>query len=77
MSGFLQPVYLSHFCLLVKAIYLVSSKRVSSNDVLIAEMCLAEFVKDFPNLYSLRYLSMNVHQLLQLAQSREFLLHCL
>ena len=63
---FKSNLYFIHFCLLVRAIYLLSQESITETDLVLAEMCLFEFVKRSEELYSLRFMTMNVHQLVHL-----------
>ncbi|XP_060599450.1 uncharacterized protein LOC132753052, partial [Ruditapes philippinarum] len=63
----LNSDYFVHFCLLVRAIYLLSKENISDNDLKHAEGALLLFVECFQNLYGLRYYTLNLHQLVHLA----------
>lgn len=65
----LTPIYLMHFCLLVKGVFLLSTEDVSAADLVTAEACLHEFVKTFADLYDLQFITMNVHQLVHLGRT--------
>ena len=49
---------------------LLSGDNISVADIEQAVKCLHEFVKHFPHLYFLRYMTMDVHQLVHLIQNR-------
>lgn len=63
----LNNAHYLHFCVLVRAIHILSLDQISEADLLVAENCLINFVEHFPSLYSARYMTMNLHQLLHLA----------
>lgn len=67
LSKVLSQQYLFHFCLLVKAIYLLSKDTIYPEDLEQAELLLFTFVEDFADLYTVRYMTMNVHQLVHLS----------
>lgn len=60
--------YFHHFLKLITAIYLLSQRSIFPEQIDYAETLLTEFVQDFEVLYGTRYMGMNVHQLLHLAQ---------
>ena len=66
MSKILEKSHLIHFCLFVKAIFLLSQESIKPEDLLLAETLLFKFVGDFAENYSLRYMTLNVHQLVHL-----------
>ena len=65
----LNSCYFVHFCLLVRAIYLLSQECISTQDIIVAESCIQEFIKNFADFYSARHMTMNIHQLLHLPQA--------
>ena len=67
LKNCLSRIHFVHFCLLVRAIYLLSQESISQDDIVLAESCLFEFVKNFEELYSRRYMTMNIHQIVHLA----------
>ena len=60
-----KPHYL-HFCILVRAVHILSCASIKESDLLIAETCLQNFVQLFSTLYSPQYVTMNAHQLLHI-----------
>lgn len=66
LLGILPAVYWEHHCKLVSAISLLSQESVSHEQIDVAEELLHNYVKDFEQLYGLRYLGLNLHQLLHL-----------
>ena len=69
LKGILSTNYLLYFACLAKAIFILSLDTIQPNDLIVAETLLFEFVKGFEDLYSLRYMTINVHQLVHLADS--------
>ena len=65
----LSAAYFAHFCCLVKATFLVSKEIITPEDILQAEACIKQFVGSFAELYSGRYMTMNVHQVLHLVNT--------
>lgn len=69
----LPPVYVAHWALLVKAIYLLDQERVSAEEIDTAEEMLLRFVWGVQTLYSECYMTYNVHSLLHIsANVRKF-----
>lgn len=66
LRHFLKKEYFAHFCLLVRAIYLLSKENITETDLKVAEGALFLFVECFQNLYELRYSTLNLHQLVHL-----------
>ncbi|XP_034236341.1 uncharacterized protein LOC117642364 [Thrips palmi] len=66
MQGILEDVYLDHHIKLVSALSLLSLDSISPDQIDSAEELLLEYIKDFQNLYGLRYMGMNVHMLAHL-----------
>lgn len=66
MKNILDEVYLKHHCLLVSALSLLSQDSISLSQVQAASAMLQSYVSDFPRLYHIRYLGINVHQLIHL-----------
>ncbi|KAK3916672.1 Halomucin [Frankliniella fusca] len=66
MKNILPEVHLKHHCLLVSATFLLTQDSISLNQVQAASALLVSYVSSFANLYSLRYMGLNVHQLLHL-----------
>lgn len=66
LYGVLPEPYYVHFCLLVKAIHILSKECITQMELESAEKCLFKFVENFQNMYSARYLTMNCHQLLHI-----------
>ncbi|XP_071478605.1 uncharacterized protein [Diadema antillarum] len=65
----LSAAYFAHFCCLVKATFLLSKEMITPGDILQAEACIKQFVGSFAELYSERYMTMNVHQVLHLVNT--------
>ena len=66
LYGILPSEYLEHYSLLVHAIYLLLQESISETDLDQAERCLQTFSKYFDRLYSQRFCTLNVHNLLHL-----------
>ncbi|KAJ1532215.1 hypothetical protein ONE63_000835 [Megalurothrips usitatus] len=66
LKGIMNEEYLDHYVKLVSAIFLLSKDSISLDDVLAAKTLLHSFVRDFARLYGIRFLGLNVHQLLHL-----------
>lgn len=69
LETILSKDYYLHFSLLVRGIYTLSKENISKTELQNAEKCLFTFVENFPILYSQRFMSMNVHQLLHITDS--------
>ncbi|KAK3910766.1 Halomucin [Frankliniella fusca] len=67
LHGLMENRYLQHHCKLVSAISLLCQDSISLTQVDLACNLLRSYVQDFPRLYSIRYLGINVHQLLHLS----------
>ncbi|XP_033725860.1 uncharacterized protein LOC117315674 [Pecten maximus] len=66
MSKILRKEYFVHFCLLARAIFLLSMENISPVDIATAEGALLLFVENFERLYEARYTTLNLHQLIHL-----------
>ena len=66
LCGLLPQVYLQHFMLFSHAIFILLKDNITSEDLLMADNCLTEFVAKFQILYGLRYCTLNLHQLVHL-----------
>jgi hypothetical protein len=69
LETILPKDYYLHFSLLVRGIYVLSKETISETELQNAERCLFKFVENFPILYSARFMSMNIHQLLHITDS--------
>ena len=67
MLGLLPDEYYEHYALLCQAIYLLNSDLISSHRLKKANKLLHRFYYSFSSLYNKRYLTLNMHQLLHLA----------
>jgi len=65
LEGVLRQDYFEHYLLLVTAITLLNSEKITPFMLNVAEDFLNKFVKEFETLYGLNFCS-NVHQLLHL-----------
>ena len=62
----LDEDYFLHFVLFARGIYLLSKEVISENDLNIGETCLTKFVVMFETLYSHRFYTLNLHNLIHL-----------
>ena len=62
----LKPKYYTHFLLLSEGIFILLSQSISVRDIERSENLLEQFVAEFENLYSERYMTLNLHLLLHL-----------
>ncbi|XP_046398475.1 uncharacterized protein LOC124165226 isoform X2 [Ischnura elegans] len=69
LSGLMKAEYLTHYFLLVHAMFLLNQNVVLLNDIDIASMQLMKFVKLFQSLYGPQFMSANVHALLHKGES--------
>lgn len=63
----LGNIYFHHYAIFVHAIYICLKDAISMEEVKKAESMLFSFCKNFSALYKERFLTLNVHQLLHLA----------
>jgi len=68
LYGIMEDVYFEHHLKVVTAEFLLSRSSISVVDVNRAAELLNEYVRDFEVLYGLRYMGMNVHQLVNLPE---------
>ena len=66
LRSVLDEVYLMHYILLVRSIYLLSKASITEDDLHTAQLCIDEFLKQFQHLYSLQFMTMNIHQIVHL-----------
>jgi len=59
-------IYWQHHCKLVSAIGILHQESISFEQLEVAEELLHSYLQDFQQLYGLRYMSINVHQLIHL-----------
>lgn len=69
LNGLMERRYFHHLCKLVSALYLLNQDSISPNQIHEAHELLKDYVKDFETLYGLRWLTLNVHQLLHLPEA--------
>ncbi|CAG9763612.1 unnamed protein product [Ceutorhynchus assimilis] len=62
----LEKKYYQHFMVLHTAVFILSSSELTEDKLVYAESLLEYFVKKFPVLYSVQYMSHNIHNLLHL-----------
>lgn len=63
----LYPEHFAHFCLLARSIFILSKEGISVQELHTADTALLLFVENFKDLYGERYLTLNIHQLVHLA----------
>ena len=69
LYGLLPDEYLENYFYFVRAIYLLLQDTISEAQLAIAEQLIVEFCRGFRELYEERYETLNVHQLLHLADN--------
>ena len=69
MMGLLPTEYFEHFSLLCHGIYILNSTTISTSDLNKANKLLHRFYYLFASLYSERYLTLNLHQLVHLTHN--------
>ncbi|CAF4252206.1 unnamed protein product [Rotaria sp. Silwood2] len=67
------PKYRRHFALLLAAVNIASKDVIRDCDVKLVKELLQQYVKDWQKIFGLRYMSYNVHSLLHVYESIEFL----
>ncbi|KAK3932572.1 PDZ domain-containing protein MAGIX [Frankliniella fusca] len=73
LCGILPTVYFEHFILFVSGVAILNTSSVSSEDIQKATEMLTLFVEQFETLYGKRHMSHNLHMLLHLGTSVEYL----
>lgn len=66
LSNILPEPYWNHLCKIVSALSMLSKNSVSPEEIDIAEELLHSYVSEFQDLYGVRYLGLNLHQLLHI-----------
>lgn len=66
LKNVLEEPYFKHHCLLISGISLLSQDSLSPHQIQAASLLLNSYVSDYARLYPLRYLGLNVHQLIHL-----------
>ncbi|CAG2218049.1 unnamed protein product [Mytilus edulis] len=69
LHGTLDNTRFNHFALLVNAIHILLKNGSTKNEIMRAESFLMEFNSYFEQLYDICYMTLNVHQLVHLADS--------
>ena len=59
--------HFAHFCLLARSVFILSKEGISMDEIQTADTALLLFVENFKDLYGARYLTLNLHQLVHLA----------
>ncbi|KAK3911886.1 30S ribosomal protein S17 [Frankliniella fusca] len=73
LYGLLHSDYFDHFVLFVSGVSLLNSSSVSRQDIQTASLLLSSFVENFEVLYGKRHMCHNVHMLLHLGESVQYL----
>lgn len=66
LENILPSEYLDHYKYLVLAIYILCQEKITSAQVDLAEKLLREYLLRFQDLYSLKYVTCNMHSLIHL-----------
>lgn len=66
LIGYLQEIYLQHWILFVRALFLLLQDNIKSEDLNEADLLLRRFVKETQTLYGDRAMTYNMHQLTHL-----------
>lgn len=69
LTGVLPDKYVSHFSLLVEAVYLLLQRSVTTDDIARSTTCLQNFVASTATLYTDKEMTSNLHLLLHLPKS--------
>lgn len=64
----LDPDHFARFCLLERSIFILSKEGISFHEMQIADAALLLFIENVKELYGDRYLTLNMHQLVHLAE---------
>lgn len=67
------PKYRRHFALLLSAVNIASKDAIEVCDIKLVKELLDQYVKEWQKIFGLRYMSSNVHSLLHMHESIEFL----
>lgn len=68
LFGVMQTCYFNHYMFLVTAVSILNSDSVDKNIIDTAKFFLHKFVKDFEIKYGLEFCTINIHQLLHVAE---------
>lgn len=66
-EGIMSIEYFNHYLLLVISMFILSADKISHLMIDVAEDLLRRFVREFSELYGIRYLSIDVHLLLHMS----------
>lgn len=69
LHGILESKYLEHFCLLQRSIYLLLKRKITKDDIELADKLLKKYVFDFEKNYGSSAMNFNVHLLSHLTMS--------
>ncbi|KAE8739416.1 hypothetical protein FOCC_FOCC015084 [Frankliniella occidentalis] len=73
LAGVLPTGYFEHFILFVHGVAMLNTSSISSDDIKEASAILSILVENFEKLYGKRHTSHNLHMLLHLGKSLEYL----
>ena len=68
LLGYLDPVYLDHYALLVEGVYILLSDHIEETKLVRAEMVLTTFYHQYKSLYGKNNCTLNVHNVSHLTQ---------
>ncbi|CAF3664184.1 unnamed protein product [Rotaria sp. Silwood1] len=67
------PKYRRHFALLLAAVNIASKDIIDNYDIILVKELLHQYVKDWQKIFGLRHMSSNIHSLLHIHESIQFL----
>ncbi|CAF0880822.1 unnamed protein product [Rotaria sordida] len=67
------PKYRQHFALLSAAVNVTSKDIIDNCDIILVKELLHQYVKDWQNIFGLRHMSSNIHSLLHIHKSIQYL----
>ncbi|CAF1428373.1 unnamed protein product, partial [Rotaria sordida] len=67
------PKYRRHFALLLAAVNIASKDTIDNCDIILVKELLHQYVKDWQKIFDLRHMSSNIHSLLHIHESIQFL----
>ncbi|CAF1347745.1 unnamed protein product [Rotaria sp. Silwood1] len=67
------PKYRRHFALLLAAVTIASKDIIDNYDIILVKELLHQYVKDWQKIFGLRHMSSNIHSLLHIHESIQFL----
>ncbi|CAF4000366.1 unnamed protein product [Rotaria sordida] len=67
------PKYRRHFALLLAAVNITSKDVIDNYDIILVKGLLHQYVKDWQKIFDLRHMSSNIHSLLHIHKSIQYL----